>query len=71
VVHLLFQLLEKDKFIKLLSSALDEPSSDALDRRHWIKVAEEDTDGFEDPIDYIQLIASLYERMNKLGGFDN
>jgi hypothetical protein len=71
VVHLLFQLLEKDKFIKLLPSALDEPAGDALDRKHWRQVAEQDTEGFEDPIDYIQLIASLYERMHKLGGFDN
>ena len=70
VVHLLFQLLEKDKFIKLLPSALDEPAGD-LDKKHWRKIAEQDTDGFNDPIDYIQLIASLYERMDKLGGFDN
>jgi len=70
VINLLFQLLEKDKFIKLLPSALDDPAGD-LDKKHWIQVAEEDTDGFEDPIDYIQLIASLYERMHKLGGFDS
>lgn len=75
VVHLLFQLLEKDKFIKQLPRALDENinpncnlwSNENEMKKHWRKVAEQDTEGFEDPIDYIQLIASLYERMDKLG----
>lgn len=71
VVHLLFQLLEKDKFIKLLPSALDEPAGEICERKHWRQLAEQDTEGFNDPIDYIQLIASLYERMDKLGGFDS
>lgn len=66
VVHLLFELLEKDKFIKLLPNALDEDYQAIEQRKHFRQLAEEDTKGFEDPIDFIQLIASLYERLDNL-----